>query len=286
MFAFLGIVTFILVFLFGKNFLSKYSFKYLSLVCLPSQPLSFCIRLIAYPITRPIMLKAVSVLSGVTITIIVKLIMSMLLNRNFAGFYRKAPLIANIASLGFECWHLAVAVSYVFTRAIIMLLICICYIGRIDRPVFSDGVGQVGSFSLDRYPDYFFQDLLATDAHRHPYIERLGLMYLMKLKHGDKFATKAGSTWRLLFVFALMPYLRKDRIIESSVISKTYNNGEQNRVPKVTEGGKKMLSLGVGAVEDLLDDDGVSYDAIKFVRVEQRTNENVNDEIFLEDDDE
>lgn len=132
MLAFLGIVTFILVFLFGKNFLSEYSFKYLPRVCLPSQPLYSCIRLIVYHITRPRMLQALSVLGGVTITIIVKMIMSILLNRNFAGLYRKAQLIANIASLGFECWHLAVTVSYVFTSAIIMLLICICYIGRID----------------------------------------------------------------------------------------------------------------------------------------------------------
>lgn len=45
-----------------------------------------------------------------------------------------------------------------------------------------------------------------------------------------------------------------------------------------------MLSLAVSAVEDLLDDDGVSYDAIKFVGIEQMTNGNVNDETFLEDD--
>lgn len=34
----------------------------------------------------------------------------------------------------------------------------------------------------------------------------------MKLKHGDNFAKKTGSVWRLLFVFALFPWLRQYRI--------------------------------------------------------------------------
>jgi hypothetical protein len=38
------------------------------------------------------------------------------------------------------------------------------------------------------------------------------MMYLMKLKHGDKFGKRSSSTWRLLFVFALMPWLQKYRI--------------------------------------------------------------------------
>ncbi len=36
---------------------------------------------------------------------------------------------------------------------------------------------------------------------------------MMKLKHGDNFARKAGSIWRLLFVFALFPWLRTYRIL-------------------------------------------------------------------------
>jgi hypothetical protein len=39
---------------------------------------------------------------------------------------------------------------------------------------------------------------------------------MMKLRHGDNFGRVSGSIWRLLFVFALMPWLRKYRIIETN----------------------------------------------------------------------
>jgi len=37
---------------------------------------------------------------------------------------------------------------------------------------------------------------------------------MMKLRHGDNFAKRAGSIWRLLFVFALFPWLRKNRVLD------------------------------------------------------------------------
>lgn len=40
----------------------------------------------------------------------------------------------------------------------------------------------------------------------------------MKLKHGENFAKKSGSIWRLLFVFALFPWLRQYRIINEEEI--------------------------------------------------------------------
>lgn len=53
----------------------------------------------------------------------------------------------------------------------------------------------------------------------------------MKLKHGENFARKTGSIWRLLFVFALFPWLRQYRILkdedilESSAHNTTGNIG-------------------------------------------------------------
>jgi len=102
-----------------------------------------------------------------------------------------------------------------------LIIVVLVYVGRFDRPVLAEGVGELGPLKLDNFPNIFRQDLLAIDTHRHPYIERLGMMYMMKLKHGSKFGNKAGSTWRLLFVFALMPWLRKNRIVGNVVEAET-----------------------------------------------------------------
>lgn len=63
---------------------------------------------------------------------------------------------------------------------------------------------------------YYFllllQDMLQHEAHRHPYLERIGVVYMMKLRYGDRFGNEAGTSWRLLFVYALFPWLRKYRI--------------------------------------------------------------------------
>ena len=67
---------------------------------------------------------------------------------------------------------------------------------------------------LDNYPSIFLKDILSHEAHRHPYIELMGVMYLMKLRYGENFGKRAGSTWRLIFVYALMPWLNKYRIID------------------------------------------------------------------------
>jgi hypothetical protein len=59
--------------------------------------------------------------------------------------------------------------------------------------------------------DYYRKDLLLHEAHRHPYVERLGALCLLKLNRGDAFGTRGGSAWRLLYVLSLMPWLKKYR---------------------------------------------------------------------------
>ena len=97
-------------------------------------------------------------------------------------------------------------------RAIKLTIVAALQIGRIDVPFLADGVGVYGGFKLDNFPNIFRKDILAKEAHNHPFIERLGKIYLLKIFHRDDFATSAGSAWRLIFVSCLFPWLQKYRM--------------------------------------------------------------------------
>lgn len=48
-------------------------------------------------------------------------------------------------------------------------------------------------------------------------MERLGVIYMLKLRYGEEFAKPAGSAWRLIFVMALMPWLRRFRLANANL---------------------------------------------------------------------
>ena len=75
----------------------------------------------------------------------------------------------------------------------------------------AEDADQLGPMTLDIFPFIFRKDILTHEAHRHPYLERIGLIYMTKLRH-ESFGNTACTSWRLLFVFALMPWLRKYRL--------------------------------------------------------------------------
>jgi hypothetical protein len=110
-------------------------------------------------------------------------------------------------------------VSFFFTAAFILvrmfkiLLIAASSIGHIDRKLLADGVGQLGPVEFDPYPTIHVRDLVAHEAHRHPFIEILGTMYLMKLRYAKQFGSRAGSAWRLIFIYALLPWMHQYRIL-------------------------------------------------------------------------
>merc|ERR1712226_1501254 len=126
----------------------------------------------------------------------------------YAGLYRKHPVASNLFSFALECWHLGLTLLGILLRLLKFLLATGIYVGRIDKPILQQDL----LLDLDNFPRAFRQDLVLAEAHRHPYMERLGTMYMMKLRYQDQFSTPAGATWRLLFVMALMPWLRKYRI--------------------------------------------------------------------------
>lgn len=116
-----------------------------------------------------------------------------------------------------EVWHIALTLGFVFIRSIKLILISILYVARIDTPFLARGVGRFGPVDLDSVAICFAKDLLIHEAHRHMLIERFGLLCMIKLKAGDKFGTRAGSAWRLLFVLITMPWLRKYRVGRNTV---------------------------------------------------------------------
>jgi len=74
------------------------------------------------------------------------------------------------------------------------------------------GVGAIGPIELDHFPYAFRRDLLAHEAHRHPYIELFGQLCLLKIRCGKAFGSRAHASWRLLFVVTLMPWLKQYRV--------------------------------------------------------------------------
>lgn len=146
---------------------------------------------------------------GIACTIVLKIGLCAIFTKfNFAGYYRTRPITANIFSFALESWYLALTIGMVFARMIKFIICAGLYVGRIDRPVLAKGL----LIDLDGLPKTFYKNLLSIDSHRHPYIEQLGMVYLMKIHHKRDFGSASGSAWRLLFVSALMPWLKKKRI--------------------------------------------------------------------------
>lgn len=99
----------------------------------------------------------------------------------------------------------------------------------------AEGVGVIFNSPLDSYPMAFRRDLIIHDAHRHPWIERLGTMYMMKLQHGRTFGSRAGAAWRIIFTLALFPWLRKHRQLPPILLD--------DESTDATDGDKDMYGL-------------------------------------------
>jgi hypothetical protein len=130
----------------------------------------------------------------------------------FSAFFRKKPGAANVMFTVLEVWNIALTLGFIFIRSIKLIVISVLYIARIDTPFLAPGVGRFGPVELDSVAICFAKDILIHEAHRHMLIERFGLICMIKLNAGDKFGTRAGASWRLLFVLITMPWLRRFRV--------------------------------------------------------------------------
>jgi len=52
------------------------------------------------------------------------------------------------------------------------------------------------------------------EAHRHPFLERLAQIYLMKLRYKNFGSCRAAAAWRQLFIVAYFPWLAKYRVFD------------------------------------------------------------------------
>lgn len=116
-------------------------------------------------------------------------------------------------------------------RTLVLVLSTFAFVGRIDRNFLANHINYFG-LRPDGAESAFTMDILLHEAHRHPYLERLTLLYLIKIFQGKRFATREGSSWRLLCVLMLMPWLRgyrfegKDRSLASSETNPNSKEGD------------------------------------------------------------
>ena len=161
--------------------------------------------------TRPLLLSIVAAIIGVMFAVILKEIVAVaLMKTSYQGFYRRRVTRNNIGSLALETVTIGLGVFYAVARVGKILIVTILYISRIDTDLLSLDL-HVGPLE-DKYPRFFRQALLLQESHKHPWLEVLGKMYLMKYRYREKFISSAGYTYRLIFALSLMPYLRKFRL--------------------------------------------------------------------------
>jgi hypothetical protein len=241
--------------LFGSTFWGAL-FASAALFVLVGAAVFFCV----YHVTAPYFILILATLIGVMVTIVFKVIILLCLRKVlFAGFYRRSPLFANCLMVVMECWNLALTVLAMVQRLVKLLLVAAFYVGRLDTPMLAKGVGNIGPIPLDDYPIQFRKDLLLHEAHRHPYMERLGVMYMLKLRHGDDFASRAGSAWRLIFVMALMPWLRRFRVDEDDE-GEVVVSPEQRAIDRINA-KRNELSHAPDEEESVTADDDVNVTA-------------------------
>lgn len=89
-------------------------------------------------------------------------------------------------------------------------------------------------------PSNFVKDLLVHEAHRHPYMERLSQIYLMRFRYKKQFVTEACAVWRQIFVQMLFPWMRPHRVLAEERMQQALDALALNRL-RVMEDEKDMV---------------------------------------------
>eukprot|EP00978_Attheya_sp_CCMP212_P033486 scaffold135240_cov62-Attheya_sp.AAC.3 len=211
------------------------------------------IFLFIWEFSRALMLLVVAWGIGLTITIVLKIVITTIFRgRYFTAFYRSQPRAANFFTLAMEAWYIGLGGGILVGRFTQFILAACFWIGRIDVPFLSPHVNLLG-YRFDNVPTNFVKDILVHDAHHHPYLVRLLTMYLLKLKDNE-FCSDAGACWRQLFVVAWMPWLMKNRVFTEARISNAMEAAKQKKRESEEEKRTRKPDEFMGeAMENLMD---------------------------------
>mmetsp|Transcript_15838 Transcript_15838/g.22648 ORF Transcript_15838/g.22648 Transcript_15838/m.22648 type:complete len:1024 (-) Transcript_15838:164-3235(-) len=197
------------------------------------------VMLIADKNTRQQSLTFLTRIAGIFASLLIKVLFLCAVRRKYlGGFYRKYPAITNAIGLFIECWNIYLAAAHIIQRVVRLILASIFHIGRIDTPLLTEK--GINPTTLDALPQIFRQDILVHEAHRHPYIDLLGKVFMYKLRYEERFVHTAGSAWRMLFTLALMPWLRKYRVFHRKL-----DDDDDGEDDTKTEGENKNILTGM-----------------------------------------
>jgi hypothetical protein len=201
------------------------------------------IFLFVWEFSRGIMLLLLAWGLGLTITITMKSVITSLCRRRFfRAFYRVAPVKSNLASLALECWFIGLGGGVLVGRITQFLLASAFWVGRIDEPFLADNIALFG-YKFDYVPLTYIKELLVHEAHRHPYLERLSTMYMMRLRYKSFASSDACGAWRQLFVLTLLPWLMHSRVNEEQRCIESLRDQESEREVEADEDRDALVEI-------------------------------------------